>query len=106
MVETMSKLENQFVWLSDGLVKSSQSTLDLDDRVSGVEQAQKDFATQLKDLAGKTTVMETQGTKVEKLWDWKNVFSGKWAILAAIVIMILPMLLKFVFDALLKWLKH
>jgi hypothetical protein len=98
MVETMSKLENQYGWLADGLVRNNTATLDLDERVTALEKAQKDASTRL-------VAMEKQEDKVEKLWDWKQFFSGKWAILAALVLVLLPLLLKFLLDLVIKWLK-
>lgn|SRR5512143_415796 len=98
MVETMSKLENQFNWLSEWAVKNNGSTLDLDLRVLELESVCRD---QKKRLAAADTLED----KVNKLWDWKQYFSGKWAVLAGIVLVVYPMLVKFLFDLLMKWIK-
>lgn len=98
MVETMSKLENQFGWLSEGLVKTNAAAVDLDERVSALEHHQRNTTTRL-------VVMEKQEEKVNKLWDWKQLFTGKWGVLAAIVIILVPLLLKFLLDMVVKWLK-
>lgn len=98
MVETMSKLENQYGWLADGMLRGNSATLDLDERVTALEKAQKDTAVRL-------TAMEGQEDKVNKLWDWKQFFSGKWAVLAAIAIVLVPLILKFLLDLVMKWLK-
>ena len=37
MVETMSKLENQYNWLAEGVVKTNGFTLDLDERLVRLE---------------------------------------------------------------------
>lgn len=98
MVDTMSKLENQFVWLADGVVKVNGATLDLDDRVSQLEFSHNRSAQRLG-------AMEGQTEKVNTLWDWKQFFTGKWAVLAALALAVVPFLLKFMYDAALKWLK-
>lgn len=98
MVETMSKLENQYGWLAEGMVRGNSATLDLDERVTVLEKAQKDTTVRL-------AVMERQEDRVNKLWDWKQFFSGKWAILGAAALVLVPLLLKFLLDLAIKWLK-
>lgn len=98
MVETMSKLENQFNWLSEWAVKNNGSTLDLDLRVLELEAVCREQKKRLVQA-------ETLEDKVSKLWDWKQYFSGKWAVLAGIVLVVYPMLVKFLFDLLMKWIK-
>lgn len=98
MVETMSKLENKFNWLSEWTVKNNGSTLDLDERVMALEADRK----QCKELVLATTSIRD---KVDKLWDWKQYFSGKWAMLAAATLIVVPILSKFLFDELVKWIK-
>jgi len=98
MVETMSKLENQFGWLSEGLVKTNGAAIDLDERVSLLENNQRDATVRL-------AVMEKQEDRVNKLWDWKQLFTGKWGVIAAIAIVVLPLLLKFLLDMVIKWIK-
>jgi len=98
MVETMSKLENQFGWLSEGLVKTNGAAIDLDERVSTLESNQREATARL-------AVMEKQEDKVNKLWDWKQLFTGKWGVIAAIAIVVLPLLLKFLLDLVIKWVK-
>jgi len=98
MVETMSKLENQFNWLSEGLVKTNNAVVDLDERVNTLEGYHSDSAARM-------TALEKQEDKVNKLWDWKLLFTGKWGVLAAIAIVVLPLILKFLLDLVIKWLK-
>jgi len=100
MVETMSKLENQYNWLAEGVVKTNGFTLDLDERLVRLEANTVSNAQRLG-------AMEGQADKVNKLWDWKQFFSGKWAVLAAIAIaiVVIPLLLKFLLDLVVKWLK-
>lgn len=98
MVETMSKLENQFNWLAEWAVKNNGSTLDLDERVMTLEADRKSC----KELLTASLAVKD---KVEKLWDWKQYFSGKWAVLAAATLIVVPILAKFLFDALVKWIK-
>jgi hypothetical protein len=98
MVETMSKLENQFNWLSDWAIKNNEATLDLDQRVMSVEAAR---GHQDKRLAA----AEGLEDKVNKLWDWKQFFSGKSAVIAGIVLVVYPIAVKFLFDLVMKWIK-
>jgi len=98
MVETMSKLENQFGWLSEGLVKTNNAAVDLDERVTDLEKTQRDSAARL-------AAAEKLEDKVNKLWDWKQLFTGKWGVIAAIAIVVLPLVLKFLLDLVVKWVK-
>lgn len=98
MVETMSKLENQYDWLVECVLRGNSALLDLDERVTALENANADMAARLAST-------EKQEDKVNKLWDWKQFFSGKWALLAAIAVVVVPLLLKFLFELLIKWLK-
>lgn len=98
MVETMSKLENQYGWLADGMLRCNTAVLDLDERVTAAESAQAE-------LSSRTAAFVQQSNKVNELWDWKQFFSGKWAVLTAAVLMLLPLVLKFLLDMVVKWLK-
>jgi hypothetical protein len=55
--------------------------------------------------ATRLVAMEGQAERVDKLWDWKQFFSGKWAVLVVIGATVIPIALKFLLDLLLKWLK-
>lgn len=98
IVETVSKLENQYAWMVENVVRNNGAALDLDERVSSLEGTGSRTTARL-------AVMEGQADKVDKLWDWKQFFSGKWAILAAIGIMVIPIALKFILDLFWKWFK-
>lgn len=98
MVNTVSKLENQFVWLSEGLLKNNGASLDLDDRVSTLETGQVAVAQHMVSI-------DAVKDKVEKLWDWKQFFSGKWAVLAALALVLTPVVLKYVVDWTMKFIK-
>lgn len=98
MVETMSKLEGQFNWLADWASKNNASVLDLDERTVLLEEERKHCL----ELLNANTALKD---RVDKLWDWKQYFSGKWAVLAAAALIVIPLLAKFAFDALVKWIK-
>lgn len=98
MVETMSKLENQYGWLAEVAVRNNQATLDLDGRVTVVEGEQAKTRVQL-------AALDDQKEKVDKLWDWKQYFSGKWAIIAAIGLLIFMWLFELLKDYATKALK-
>jgi hypothetical protein len=92
LVETMSKLENQYEWLMVVAIANNKNIIDLGGRADEVE-------------AWKLAVeMETKGQseKVEKLWDWKQMMSGKWAVVWAAGLILISVLLKFLLDHLVK----
>lgn len=98
IVETVSRLENQYAWMVENVVRNNGATLDLDERVSALESKEVHTATRL-------VMMEGQADKVGKLWDWKQFLSGKWAVVAALALVVIPLVLKFLLDAVVKWLK-
>jgi hypothetical protein len=98
IVETVSRLENQFQWMQDNVVRNSKSTLDLDERVNALESVVAFTTTRL-------IGMEGQVDRVNKLWDWKQFFSGKWAILAGAGLLVAGALAKFLLDVIWKWAK-
>lgn len=98
MVETMSKLENQSGWQAESLLRLSTAILDLDDRVSGVEITADTFADYVVDI-------KDQKVRVEKLWEWKLIFSGKWGVVACLALIVIPVFLKFILDMVVKWFK-
>lgn len=98
IVETVSRLENQFQWMQENVVRNSKATLDLDERVTALESGVVATTTRL-------VVMEGQADRVNKLWDWKQFFSGKWAILAGAGLLIAGALVKFLLDVIWKWAK-
>jgi len=81
LVETMSRLENQNNWLVSALLKVNKDVLDCDRRITEINKT------------------------VATLSDWKQLISGKWAVVAALGLVVLSALLKMVFDALWHLLK-
>lgn len=76
LVETMSRLENQNNWLVGAVKRVNKDTLDCDRRIIGVR---KDVST---------------------ISDWKQLMTGKWAIIGVITMIVVPVLLKFLLDGL------
>jgi hypothetical protein len=76
LVETMSRLENQNNWMLGGLLRVNKDVLDCDRRLIGIR---KDVST---------------------ISDWKQLMSGKWAVIGVVTVIVLPVVLKFVLDLL------
>jgi len=99
LVEAVSRLENQFDWTVRTLIKVNGDALDLHSRVNGLEK-HVPVVVKLQD-----ELVLTIKPKVEALWDWKQFFSGKWAVLAVVGVAVLGVLLKVAIDLVLKLFK-
>jgi hypothetical protein len=102
LVETMSKLENQCEWLVAIALRANADCLDLDSRVNVLEQVVPQVA---QTVAAVHKTAEETKVRANTLWDWKQIFSGKWTVIALIVTLAVGALLKFLLDLLLHWLK-
>lgn len=95
MVETMSKLENQSDFLVKAVIEANRQNLDIDTRLALLEiWREKQGATE----PNFTTLTE----KVDKLWDWHQLFSGKWAVIWALALIVIPIVLKLLIDLAIK----
>lgn len=92
LVSAMSKLENQYDWLVSVAVGNSKNIIDLGGRAMALED--------WRSKSEKET--DGQPEKVDKLWEWKTMMSGKWAVLWALVLILIPILLKFGLDLIIK----
>lgn len=92
LVETMSKLENQYEWLAAVAIANGKNVIDLGERADVVEAWK----------SGVEIATKGQSEKVDKLWDWKTYLSGKWAAVWVVLLMVLPIILKYLFDLLTK----
>lgn len=92
LVETMSKLENQYEWLVSVAVANNKNIIDLGERTDVVEAWKAEVEIETKG----------QSEKVNKLWDWKQMMSGKWAVVWAVALVLVSVLLKFLLDHLVK----
>jgi len=81
IVETLSRLENQNNWLVSALLKVNKDVLDCDRRINEIKK------------------------DVSIISDWKQLISGKWAVLAALGLIIASASVKLIFDALWHLLK-
>lgn len=98
MVETMSKLENQSDWLTAVAGQNRIILIEMDARLGGVE-AELNKQGKFSDESGRRLVeMEKLSEKVSKLWDWKTMMSGKWAVLWALLLLIFSAGIKFLMD--------
>lgn len=95
MVETMSKLENQSDFLVKAAIQGNRYCLDSDARLAVLEVWKE------KQGTGEP-IMADVVTKVQKLWDWQQMFSGKWAVVWALALIVIPIVLKLLVDLILK----
>lgn len=102
MVETMSKLENQSDWLAGTAQQNRHYLIDLDGRVQAIEQGVAAQEKASEDMGRRVGETEKLSDKVTKLWDWKTMMSGKWAVLWALLLIVFSAVLKYALDI---WMK-
>ena len=106
MVETLSKVENQYQWLEEVVKKQNEDILVLHARLHILEtqggKPASELGTRITDVVARITPI---ADKVEKLWDWKQFFSGKWAILGIIVAILAGALAKTGIEFIIKGFK-
>jgi len=78
MVEAMSRLENQNNWIVRSLIRNNRDILDCDRRIA------------------------TNGNEINALQKWKTVVCTKWSVVITLTLIVMPILLKVVFDWLSK----
>jgi hypothetical protein len=98
IVNTVSKLDSQYAWMMENVVRHNGAALDLDERVTALEGRATSSTSRLDAMAEQTD-------KVNKLWDWKQFFSGKWAVIAGLALIAVSVALKFLLDVVFKWIK-
>ena len=91
MVETMSKLENQSDWLVSVAVENRKSIMGIDEGLAVAKLVEQR-------LVSLETVVADHKDKVSKLWDWKTMMSGKWAMLWALLLIVFSVVLKYLMD--------
>ena len=94
MVETMSKLENQSDWLVSIAVENRKTLMVVGAGVALAEDMEK----RVVELEAAVLKPEGLREKVSKLWDWKTMMSGKWAVLWALLLIVFSVVLKYVMD--------
>lgn len=103
MVETLSKVENQYQWLEEVVKKQNEDILVLHARLHVLEtqggKPVSELGTRITDVSGRISPI---AEKVEKLWDWKQFFSGKWAILGVIAAILVGALAKSIIEFVFK----
>lgn len=98
MVETMSKLENQSDWLSTIGTQNRIILIEVSNRLGSVEDELVKQGKASDDLGRRTLEVEKISDKVSKLWDWKTMMSGKWAVLWALLLLVFSAGIKFLMD--------
>jgi len=100
MVETMSKLENQGDWLIETIQVQHSALRELDLRQTGTEKWKSEAEHRIVTVEKTST---DSSVLAEKVWDWKNLMTGRWAILFWLATILIPVALKFLLDV---WLKR
>ena len=97
MVETMSKQENQFDFLVRAAREGYRVHIALDKRLVVLEGWKEENSS--VNVAGIKQ-------KLDKLWDWHLLLSGKWLVIWAVALPVLPMGLKKLLDLVIVWFKN
>jgi len=92
MVQALSKLENQYEWVVQSVVNDNKNIIDLGGRCDAIETWRSTVETDTKG----------QVEKVDEIWKWKQMTSGKWAVVGALVLIVIPIALKFLLDLVVK----
>ncbi len=95
MVETLSRLENQYEWMFQSLMHQNRMVVDLARRQHTAEEWKSSIDPKI--TQSERTATELTG-QVKTLWDWKNTVSGKTGILFWLATILIPILLKTVID--------
>jgi hypothetical protein len=106
IVSALSKLENSSDWVVQHLLKTNKAIQDLDSRIDDVNTRITDGENEQAALNVRVQKTEGVAEKVQRLWDWKQYFSGKWAALGCIGLVVLTALVKVACDALYKHFTH
>lgn len=91
MIATLSKQEAHIAWTDTTVAALYQHAIRFDARIKELEAKQAQSDRQSQALA--TTIERT-----DKLWDWKQYLSGKWALAWALFILLVPIAIKYVID--------
>lgn len=95
IIETLSKIENQSDWLVKLAVADNTDLILLLDKASGTDD-RIDKINKTVDGVDKLT------ERVTTLWDWHQMLSGKWTVLWALMLIIIPVFLKYALDLVTK----
>lgn len=98
-VESLNRLESQFKWAQESILRLEDREIDERRRIESTE-------TELIVVRQQLHALQEQKVKVDSLWDWKNNFSGKWAVLVLIAVAALTFLFGVLRDVLMKLLVH
>lgn len=98
MVETMSKLENQSDWLAAVAGQNRIILIEMEARLGSVESELGKQGKTSEESGRRLVEMEKLSEKVSKLWDWKTMMSGKWAVLWALLLLVFSAGIKLLMD--------
>jgi hypothetical protein len=80
LVEAVSKLENQSNWTLNTVIEHSKRFSEAEKRLAETELRYSDIDGIKKDIS------ESISPRLNTLWDWKQYFTGKWAIIAVLAV--------------------
>ncbi len=95
MVETLSRLENQYEWMFQSLMHQNRMVVDLARRQHTAEEWKSSIDPKI--VQSERTATELSG-QVKTLWDWKNTVSGKTGIIFWVATILIPLILKTIID--------
>jgi hypothetical protein len=98
MIETLSRLENQYEWMFQSLAHQNRMVVDLARRQSNAEEWKGKIDPKIDNHD--KAVSEISG-QVQALRDWKSAVVGKTGILFWLATIVIPVVLKTVID----WMK-
>ncbi len=99
IIETMSRMESQSSWLVERGFQGSRAIESLTQKVDAIESWRIDLAKKIDAI--EPAVKESK-EKVNKLWDWHQMLSGKWAVLWTFLVIIATAVIKFLIDLIKK----
>lgn len=99
LVSNMSRFEAQSAYIIEILALNNEYIRDCDLRIAELEDWHRTARSQVNSTEEKSKALSE---RVEKIWDWKEYMSGRWAVLWAIILIVTPVLLKYLFDLLAK----
>jgi hypothetical protein len=95
IVEALSRLENGTNWITETVLGVQKSVTRLDYKISTLTKLMDEMRSTLHDY-------KNVEYKTNQLWTWKQVVSGKWAILWGILVLVIPSIVNFFLLKILK----
>lgn len=99
LVSNMSRFEAQSAYIIEMLVQNNEDIRDADGRLALIEEWYDKARNRVDNMEEKA---KESSEKLAKISDWKEYMSGRWAVLWALLLIVAPVVLKYLFDILAK----